>query len=314
DGCDKSLYKGVDVRGKTVLVLGDIARCKSDKRGALAVTNGAAGMIIQSNGAGIDSLGGVRNLPMASIEFDAGVQLLATWMTNPESVVTWPNRQRPFSIDSWGSPSSFSSFGLDGDLRSKPDIAAPGGNILSTYPLTRGGYAAKKVKSHGDRIRKIFKNTATISKNYKSETFTSAAKQGAGLINILNAVLASAEFCPDHIDLLDTVNFRRRAKVMIKNTGKDAETYTLTHVPADALNSYNANNSFPLGTPIIEADYANVKFDPSTVTINPGDTAMLTLKFTEPNNGNAAQWPLYSGFVVATPHSENGVAVHIPYT
>ncbi|KAG0345200.1 hypothetical protein BGZ54_005625, partial [Gamsiella multidivaricata] len=43
-------------------------------------------------------------------------------------------------------------------------------------------------------------------------------------------------------------------------------------------------------------------------------TAKITLKFTEPKNGNAAEWPLYSGFVVATPHSEGGVAVHIPYT
>ncbi|KAG0343815.1 hypothetical protein BGZ54_006056, partial [Gamsiella multidivaricata] len=125
DGCDKSLYNGVNVRGKMVLVLGDITRCKSDKRGSLAVAKGAAGMIIQSSGAGIDSLGGVPNLPMASIEFDAGVQLLATWMASPESVVTWSNDQEAFSIDNWGSPSSFSSFGLDGDLRSKPDVAAP---------------------------------------------------------------------------------------------------------------------------------------------------------------------------------------------
>ncbi|KAG0351065.1 hypothetical protein BGZ54_003432, partial [Gamsiella multidivaricata] len=335
DGCNQSLYNGVDVEGKIVLVLGDITRCKSGGRGALAVTNGAAGMIIQSSGAGIDSLGGVPNLPMASIEFDAGIQLLDTWMANPESVMTWSNVQGPFSIDNWGAPSSFSSFGLDGDLRSKPDVAAPGGNILSTYPLALGGYAvlsgtsmatsyvsgahalymqAKKVKSHGDRIRKIFKNTATISKNYKSETFTSAAKQGAGLINVLNAVLASTEFCPDHIDLLDTVNFRRRVKVQINNTGKNAETYTLTHVPADALNSYNANNAFPLGTPIIESDYATIKFDPCTVTINPGESAKVTLKFTEPKRGKAADWPLYSGFVVATPRSEGGVAVHIPYT
>ncbi|KAG0345275.1 hypothetical protein BGZ54_005607, partial [Gamsiella multidivaricata] len=125
DGCDQSLYNGVDVKGKTVLVLGDVTRCKSGGRGALAVNNGAAGMIIQSSDAGIDSLGGVPNLPMASIEFDAGVQLLATWKANPKSVVTWSNVQGPFSIDNSGAPSSFSSFGLDGDLRSKPDIAAP---------------------------------------------------------------------------------------------------------------------------------------------------------------------------------------------
>ncbi|KAG0344827.1 hypothetical protein BGZ54_005737, partial [Gamsiella multidivaricata] len=125
DGCDKSLYKGVDVRGKTVLVLSDITRCKPDKRAALAVANGAAGMIIQSSGAGLITTRHVRSLPIVSIEFDAGVQMLATWMTNPESVVTWPNNKQPIPIANWGSPSEFSSFGLDGDLRSKPDVAAP---------------------------------------------------------------------------------------------------------------------------------------------------------------------------------------------
>ncbi|KAG0284248.1 hypothetical protein BGZ98_006003, partial [Dissophora globulifera] len=79
DGCDQASYAGLDVKGKVVLALGDVTRCKSGGRGALAQSNGAAGIIIQSNDAGIDSLGGVPDLPMASIEFDAGVAMLATW-------------------------------------------------------------------------------------------------------------------------------------------------------------------------------------------------------------------------------------------
>ncbi|KAF9197320.1 hypothetical protein BGZ59_005527, partial [Podila verticillata] len=39
----------------------------------------------------------------------------------------------------------------------------------------------------------------------------------------------------------------------------------------------------------------------------------VTLKFKEPKAGNAAQFPIYSGYVVATPSSKGGVAVHVPY-
>src|SRR4051812_13502315 len=38
--------------------------------------------------------------------------------------------------------SSFSSFGLTAELGFKPDIAAPGGSIYSTFPLELGGYAS----------------------------------------------------------------------------------------------------------------------------------------------------------------------------
>ena len=48
-----------------------------------------------------------------------------------------PARLAPTS----GTISSFSSWGLAADLSVKPDIGAPGGNILSTYPLAKNGYA-----------------------------------------------------------------------------------------------------------------------------------------------------------------------------
>ncbi|KAF9170789.1 hypothetical protein BGX20_008522 [Mortierella sp. AD010] len=335
DGCDQSTYAGKDVKGKIVFALGDITRCKSGGRSSLASQNGAAGIISQAMGGGMDNLAGIDGFPMASIQKVDGDKMLAAWKANAKNTVTWVGKENRFSIDNAGAPSGFSSFGLDGDLRSKPDVGAPGGNILSTYPLAKGGYTvmsgtsmatpyiagshalymqAKKSKPHGDVIRKVLKNTATISSNYKSKTKTSAAKQGAGLVNVLNAILTTTSITPDHIDLLDSVHFQRTVKITLKNEGKHTETYTLSHIPADALNSYNAKNSFPLGTPIIEADYATVKFSSGHVKIHPGKTAKITLKFTEPKKGKASQFPIYSGFIVATPKSKGGVAVHVPYT
>ncbi|KAF9182447.1 hypothetical protein BGZ51_000691 [Haplosporangium sp. Z 767] len=333
DGCDAAIYNSVNVKGKVVLVLGDFARCGSVGRGEIALKAGAAGMLIQTSPYGMANLGGNPGFPMASIENKAGDAVLAAHKKNPATALTWSKEASSFMIEGGGAPSDFSSFGLDGDLRSKPDISAPGGNILSTYPLAKSGYAvlsgtsmatpyvagahalymqAKKSKPNGDVIRQVLKNTATMSTNTGSKSMASVAKQGAGLINVLNAITTTTSIYPDHIDLLDTVNLKKTVKITIKNTGKKTETYTLSHVPADALNFYS-EGAYPTGSPKIEDDYATVSFSQSKVKIQPGKSAKVTLRFKQPKKGNAAQFPIYSGFVVATPQKGN-VPVHIPYT
>lgn len=334
DGCDEEIYNGIDVKGKVVLAYGDESRCLSG-RGVNAKNAGAAAILTQTTPAGIATMGGSYNYPMASIEHGAGEKMIAVWKKNAKSRITWSKGPSTFTIENGGSPSAFSSFGLDGELRSKPDLAAPGGNILSTYTLADGGYTvlsgtsmaspyiagahalymqAKNAKPHGDEIRKVFKNTATISSNHGSKTKASAAKQGAGLINVLSAIMTTTSISPDHIDLLDSKHFKKSVKISIKNHGKHTETYTLSHTAAGALNSYNANNTFPLGTPVIEADYATVSFSFNKVKIPAGKTVKITLKFEEPKKGKASEFPIYSGYVIATPNSKSGIPVHVPYT
>ena len=335
DGCDATRYAGLDVTKKIVLVLGDVTRCKSGGRGSIAVTAKAAGMIVQTTPFGIASLGGAPGFPMASIENKAGNDILAAFKKDPKQTLSWSTKIENFQVEGGGFPSDFSSFGLDGDLRSKPDIGAPGGAILSTYPLAKGGYTvlsgtsmatpyvagahalymqAKHSKPHGDVIRKAFKNTATISKDIGASTLNSAVKQGSGLVNVLNAVLTTSSITPDHIDLLDTVHLNKKVLITINNSGKKTETYSFSHLPASALVSYTGNNTYPLATPKIEADSASVVFSQKKVKIPAGKSAKITLQFAEPKNGNAKVWPIYSGFVVATPASKNGIPVHVPYT
>ncbi|KAG0257813.1 hypothetical protein BG011_003742 [Mortierella polycephala] len=335
DGCDLGTYNGVNIADKIVLVLGDVTRCKSGERGAIAQAAGAAGMLIMTTPLGIASLGGTPDFPMASIENRAGQALLKAYKANPDNTFTWSKKPSVVSIEGGGAPSSFSSFGLDGELRSKPDISAPGGNIMSTFPLSMGGYSVqsgtsmaspyvagahalymqtKKIKLRGDEIRKTFKNTATLSKNYGSSSLTSVAKQGGGLINVLRAITTTSSITPDHIDLLDTNRFQTTVMITLRNDGPNAETYTLSHIPADTLNSYPDNNTFPLPTPQIEDNYATVSFSQNEITIPAGNAAAITISFTEPTTGDAAHFPIYSGFIIATPKSKESVPVHVPYS
>ncbi|KAG0008706.1 hypothetical protein BGZ82_004500, partial [Podila clonocystis] len=336
DGCEAAQYTGLDVKGKVVLTLGDFSRCGSGARGTVAIAAGAGGLLVQTTPYGLANLGGTAGFPMASIEFQGGENLLAAYKKNNAGTLTWSKDPAAVLIEGGGSPSGFSSFGLDGELRSKPDIAGPGGAILSAYPLAKGGYAvlsgtsmsspyiagshaiyiqAKRAKPRGDAIRRAFKNTATISSNFGSKTKTSAAKQGAGLINVLKAITATTSITPDHLDLLDSTNFQGTQKITIRNEGKRTETYTLSHIAADALNAYpDTKKTWPLGTPLIEADYATVSFSSNKVKIPAGKSVKVTLKFQEPKAGNAAHFPIYSGYVIATPASKGGVEVQVPYT
>ncbi|KAF9413462.1 hypothetical protein BGZ76_005030, partial [Entomortierella beljakovae] len=49
------------------------------------------------------------------------------------------------------------------------------------------------------------------------------------------------------------------------------------------------------------------------IKIKAGQSAKITLKFQEPKKGDAKVWPLYSGYVVATPKSKGGIPVNVPY-
>ncbi|KAF9095615.1 hypothetical protein BGX29_008952 [Mortierella sp. GBA35] len=334
DGCKKEQYAGLDVKGKVVLLLGDFANCGSVGRGAVAVEAGVAGVLIATTPFGMAGLTGADGLPMASIENRATAAILAAYKKNPKNAFSWAKTVSSVKVEGGGAPSDFSSYGVDGDLRSKPDIAAPGGNIYSALPRAIGSYGlmsgtsmatpyyagsqalyyqAKKSKPSGVDVRRVFKNTATISKDWGSKTIVSAVKQGAGLINVLNAVTTTTHISPDRIDLLDTVNLRKTHKITIKNIGKKTETYTLSHVPADALNSYSKNNAWPSASPVLEADHASVSFSAKKVKIPAGKSVKVTVTFAEPKNGKATEFPLYSGYVVATPSREDSVAVHVPY-
>ncbi|KAF9429216.1 hypothetical protein BGZ76_001648 [Entomortierella beljakovae] len=349
NGCDPNLYTGIDVRDKVVLVLGDNG-CHSGEMGIVADNLGAAAILLQADtAAGLAELGGLRGYPMGSVSRSTGEALQASYKNEASSILTWSNDQKIFRADGGGGPSDFSSYGVDGDLRSKPDFAGPGGNILSTYPLELGGYAVlsgtsmatpyvagshaiymqyKGGRVPGNTIRQVFKNTATIYQNNVtfavpsnttsnealSTTYASAVKQGAGLINVLRAITTTTSITPDHINLLDTINFVSNSTITITNTGNQSETYTLSHIATDALNSYPTDNTFPLTVPELQPNHATVTFTETTVNIAAGASVNVTIHFVEPDTGDAATFPLYSGYVIATPTiSQTALPVSIPY-
>ncbi|KAI1318450.1 hypothetical protein EDD11_006534 [Mortierella claussenii] len=335
DGCLPESYANQSVAGKVVLVYGDTTRCKSGGRGAAAKAAGAAGILVQSVPLGLNNLGGNPDFPMAAIEATAGTEIINAYKKSAANALKWFPTKKSFRIEGGGAPSDFSSWGFDGDLHLKPDIAGPGGNILSTFPVNLGSYAiesgtsmsspyvagahalvfsAHKKVLRGQDARQILMNTAVPGRFFNHTDLAPVAKQGSGLVNVKNAITVQTLFSPDRIELLDSVHFAGKSvEVRIKNVGKKTTVYTLSHEAAESAVSYRNGNSYPLLQPILEADKATVNFSLNKVSVRPGQSVKVKVQFKEPSTGKAAEFPFYSGYIVATPQGKDTVSVRIPY-
>ncbi len=178
----------------------------------------------------------------------AGGNVTADFSLNPELVVGLDD-------PSGGRPSAFTSWGALYDLQIKPDIAAPGGNIFSTYldntfALLSGtsmacpyvaGVAALYIGAHGGRsvhgkpfAKSLSKRIISSGKAlpWSDGTATnfgysaSVAQVGNGLIDAFKVVNYTTSLEFEKIALNDTSRFSRYHDVAVTNTGDKAVTYT----------------------------------------------------------------------------------------
>jgi subtilisin family serine protease len=121
-----------------------------------------------------------------------------------------------------------SSFGADAELNLKPNIGAPGGSIYSTYPLEDGGYAsltgtsmasphvagtvALYLEAHpgtdAATVRDVLQNysePALWNGNPDLGYLEATHRQGAGMVQIDEAILAEVIASPGQISLGESV-------------------------------------------------------------------------------------------------------------
>ena len=149
NACTAEDYVGYDVTGKVVLTDGDLNVCPLEDRGTAAKNAGALGTLHRSVPYGLNNFNGNDGFQMATIEGHAAAKLIDDYQKGPANIIQWSPTKKSFVIEGGGSPSDFSNWGLDGDLHIKPEISAPGGNILSTSPLNMegNGYRVSKCMS-----------------------------------------------------------------------------------------------------------------------------------------------------------------------
>lgn len=242
-----------------------------------------------------------------------------------------------------GFSSSFTSWGPTWDMNVYPTIAAPGGNILSTYLLSEGGYAIESGTSMATpfvaavyalvaQTRRII-GSATELEGLVSSTakaslwndgagvlreLAPATQQGAGLVQAHDAAFSTTLLSVKSISFNDSAHSSGPVNFTIENLGLDTITYHIGHVPSIGMYVFNdiAGDETPayFPNPIFAAP-ADMAFSQGTVSLQPKHRAIISVTALPPTAENALfkenLLPVYSGSVVI--NGSDGSSLKIPY-
>ncbi|KAL8369731.1 hypothetical protein RB595_000185 [Gaeumannomyces hyphopodioides] len=247
-----------------------------------------------------------------------------------------------------GTPNTFTSWAATYDLLLKPDVAAPGGNIFSTWPENKfqvqsgtsmatpyvAGIAALYISAFGGRgkhgpnfaldfNRRVVasgKSLPWYDGTTKSDRFLAPSLQvGGGLVNASRVLYAGTTLDTAKISLNDTRNFRGVHEVTVTNGGASAVAYNFTLEPAagfEVLDPFMARwNTWGVKTfaALSPLDLVPDVQLPEPFSLGPGESKKVAVTFANPEakGWNATVIPTYSGKVLV--RGDNGDALSLPY-
>ena len=289
-----------------------------------AYNAGAAAVVLYNNVAGRFSptvAPGVP-IPVVAISDTEGVLIDGRIASGPVTM-TWTDDTGSFTNPTGGLISSFSSYGLEAELDLKPDIGAPGGLIRSTYPLEGGGYATvsgtsmasphvaggvalllqAKPNTNPGSVRDILQNSADPAPWWGNPSLgflDNVHRQGAGMLDIDDAILAETEVSPGKLALGETTGPVTQ-KITIWNRSKAAKTYDLGYV-----NALSTSGTFSVG---FFTSNATVSFGSPSVAVPAQTKVDVNVTVTPPSgpvNG------VYGGYVTLTPQG-GGQTYRVPF-
>lgn len=228
------------------------------------------------------------------------------------TTVTWTDKTDFFPNPTAGRTSSFSSYGLDAELQLKPNIGAPGGRIRSTFPLEIQRYAtisgtsmssphvagavALYLQKHPDatpaQVKTALQNSADPANFFQgaanSGFIDSVHKQGAGMLDIDDAILATTSITPSEISVGEGTA-AKSFELTITNSGNADVSYTIAHQPA-----LSTVGTFPPVT--LSTTAATVTFSPaSPIVVAAGQSTTVTVTITPPASSSINR--VYGGYV-----------------
>lgn len=228
-----------------------------------------------------------------------------------------------------GKMSYFTSWGPSANLELKPEITAPGGYVYSTLnndaygtyrgtsmasPIVAGGEALilQKMKNHninlsGSELINYLKGMLMSSavplkyeNDYGDEVIYSPRQQGAGVINVNNAVKNNVMIKDEnneHYLRLNNIDGTKEFKIYLTNYGNESITYNLEE---DKLYSEITEDS---RIQEVIVDDAKIEYNSKSITVQANSTAELTGKIIIPEDFEKQNF--IEGYINLKSSSEN---------
>ncbi|KAE8217514.1 hypothetical protein CF326_g9419, partial [Tilletia indica] len=198
------------------------------------------------------------------IDYRSGRQIVDAVKAEGNVTIDFSNTQASYIEDTIGGGfmAAYSNYGPDWELNSYVGSSSVGSNILSTFPLSKGGYgvatgtsmstpltasayalylSAKGKNETPDQLRSVFATTATpVYYNSTIEVLSTVAQQGGGLINVARAIASTSRVWPDRLSLNDTESFNGTQKLTITNIGPSPQKMHVGHMPAGTVYTRSA--------------------------------------------------------------------------
>ena len=301
-----------------------------------AMNAGAAAVVLYNNAAGAlaPTVAGTPaiTIPVVAITADQGATLNGL-IAAGATTLNWGNDYVSFPFGTGGLISGFSSFGLTAELQLKPNIGAPGGGILSTYPLELGGTATLSGTSMSsphvaggvalileakpgipamamsDRLQNVA-DPKNWSGNAALGLLDHSFRQGAGMLDIVGVVTATATVSPGQISTGESAAGPYLQTVTVRNLSLSPASYDIGHISGVAAGPNNIGTGTSYApTGIFDAP-ATVGF--SKTTLNLGALGSASFDVTIAANAALPDRSLYGGYITLTPKGA-GTKMSVPY-
>lgn len=344
DGCEPLDTGTTNLTSRVVLFRA--GGCDASLKVQNAADAGASSVIIYS-----DEDTGFAPLPssvpwnvetIATVEAEQGSKWIRALKLNRSVDITFPSEDQQSSMlvetpntATGGSINFWSTWGPTWELAVKPQFGAPGGSILSTFPLRKGGYAVQsgtsmatplvagiyallgEVRGSLDPkdIEGLLSSTARPGLFHDKNEFlpflAPVPQQGAGSVRAYDAAFAKAILQPSSLSFNDSDHHASSLSFSLTNEGRGSATYSFSNVKSRTVLALKSENgtvgAFP--NDMVEAG-AELQFSKDTVTLHAGETVRVQVT-AKPPNVNSKRLALWSGWI--TVNGTDDSALSLPY-